>query len=336
MKTIRCVQPNQFSFEERAYPSSKEGNSIIAIKRIGICGTDLHAYKGNQPFFSYPRVLGHELAGEFVEGDAPGFSKGDLLTVLPYKSCGTCFACMRGKTNCCASLSVLGVHEDGGMSEYISVPNHLLIPSGGLTLDQLALVEPLAIGAHAVRRAMIQEGDSVVVIGAGPIGNGLLHFLKLLDIKLMVAETNEFRLNFCKTHFPTVDCIDASKNDLVSCLRDFTHGNMPSIVFDATGNLATINESFRYLSHAGTYILVGFQQGALSVAHPEFHKREATLMSSRNATYNDFHFVMQAMHAKTVQAENMITHRLHFNDVVNDFPRLYEASNSLLKAMISL
>ena len=336
MKTILCLQPNQFAFEERAYPSSIAGNSIIAIKRIGICGTDLHAYKGNQPFFSYPRVLGHELAAEFVEGHAPGFSKGDLLTVLPYKSCGTCFACMRGKTNCCASLSVLGVHEDGGMSEYLSIPNQLLISSGGLTLDQLALVEPLAIGAHAVRRAMIQKGDSVVVIGAGPIGFGLLHFLKLLDIKLMVVETNEFRLNFCKKEFPPVECIDASKNDVIDCLKDLTKGNMPSIVFDATGNLTAINESFQYLSHAGTYVLVGLQQGALSVVHPEFHKREATLMSSRNATHSDFHFVIQAIQEKKVQAENMITHRMHFNDVINEFPRLYTTGNALMKAMISL
>ena len=146
MKAIVCQTPGSFELIEKEMPVPAPGFSIIHIKRVGVCGTDLHAFAGNQPFFSYPRVLGHELAAEFVEGDAVGFEKGEALTIVPYFFCGNCIACRNGKPNCCADIKVFGVHIDGGMANHVSVPSYALVKSGGLTLDQLALVEPLAIG----------------------------------------------------------------------------------------------------------------------------------------------------------------------------------------------
>lgn len=335
MKAIVCIRPGEFEIQEKDYPNLASGHSIVKIKQIGICGTDLNAFKGEQPYFSYPRVLGHELAAAYVEGDAAGFSKGDQLAIMPYKYCGDCFACKQGKTNCCSTLSVMGVHEDGGMCEFLSVPNHLLIQANGLSLDQIAMIEPLAIGAHAVRRAAIKKEDHVLVIGAGPIGIGLLHFLSAYQVKLILAETIPFRADYCRKNIPDIVCIDPSKENMVEVLMNCTNGNMPSVIFDATGNLSAINDSIHYLSHAGRYVLVGLQQGDIKINHPQFHKREATLMSSRNATKDDFMAVIDALRTGDVTVDEMITHRLKFENVHHDFSMLFNQKSNLIKAMIT-
>src|SRR6185312_2198471 len=155
MTSLVCSEPGTFEYKKSDRPTPTKGNAIIKIKRIGICGTDIHAFEGTQPFFEYPRILGHELSGEIVAADgAPGFAIGEPVTFIPYIHCGYCLACTGGKPNCCVNLKVWGVHIDGGMAEYYSVPSRLLVHGEGLTHDELALVEPLAIGAHGVRRPL--------------------------------------------------------------------------------------------------------------------------------------------------------------------------------------
>ncbi len=310
------------------------GFSLLRIRRIGICGTDLHAFAGNQPFFSYPRVLGHELAAEFVEGDAPGFVAGEQLTILPYFHCGACLACRNGKPNCCSAINVFGVHIDGGMSEYVLVPSTALVKSQGLTLDQLALVEPLAIGAHAVSRADVKPGEKVLVIGAGPIGIGLVQFTQLAGADVILMDTNDDRLAFCQSHFKVSQLINPTCQDAVEMLKSFGSTDMPTVVIDATGNLQAINKGFGFLSHGGRYILVGLQLGEISFSHPEFHKREATLMSSRNATMADFNHVISAMTSGSIDPLPMITHQMLFDDVVQGFNQLSDPSNKVVKAMV--
>ena len=334
MKVIACQTPGIFELIEKEMPAPEPGFSIIQIKRIGVCGTDLHAFAGNQPFFSYPRVLGHELAAEFVEGDAEGFVKGEALTIVPYFYCGNCIACRNGKPNCCADIKVFGVHIDGGMAAFVSVPSYALVKSGGLSLDQLALVEPLAIGAHAVSRAEIKPGEKVLVVGAGPIGIGLVMFAQLAGAEVVLMDTNEDRLEFCRNHFAVSLTINSLQQDAMAMLKEFTSGDMPSVVIDATGNQKAINNAFDYMSHGGKYILVGLQLGEISFSHPAFHKREATLMSSRNATKADFSHVMAAIANGQIDALPMITHRLMFDEVLTGFPQLSDPSNKVVKAMI--
>ncbi len=334
MNTIICHSPGDLRYIERPYPIRAEGESIIRIKRVGICGTDLHAFDGTQPYFTYPRVLGHELAATYVEGDASGFSEGDHLTVLPYVHCGTCIACRQGKTNCCASLKVLGVHVDGGMTEYFSVPSHLLVQANGLSLDQLALVEPLSIGAHAVRRASIEKGETVLVVGAGPIGLGVIQFALQAGANVIVMDTNGDRLHFCATYCKTVSVINPLLEDPMQKLKDMTRGDMPSVVMDATGNIKAINSAFSYLAHAGRYVLVGLQTGEISVSHPEFHKREATLMSSRNATRIDFYQVIQAINNGQVDVGALITHRIVFHQLKEKFTALADPKEKAIKALV--
>jgi len=199
MKTLVCTEPGNFEYNFRERPHLEEGHAIIRIRRIGICGTDLHAYGGTQPYFSYPRILGHELAGELTEFDnAPGFEIGETVSFIPYFNCGNCIACRNGKPNCCANLKVCGVHVDGGMVEYLSVPSSSLLHGNGLDFDELALVEPLAIGAHSVRRAAILKDEFVLVIGAGPIGLGTMVFAQIEGAIAIALDLNEQCLEFCK------------------------------------------------------------------------------------------------------------------------------------------
>lgn len=328
MQQLVCLEPGTFIYQDVQKPILTPGNSIIRIKKIGICGTDIHAFDGTQPYFNYPRVLGHELAGEFVEGDAEGLNPGDAVTLIPYISCKKCIACRKGKTNCCTNIKVLGVHIDGGMSEYISVPSDIIIKGNGLNEDALALVEPLAIGAHGVRRAAVEPGEYVLVIGAGPIGLGTMAFAKIAGGHVIALDINEERLRFCREELHIPYTINGKQEDVMEKLKALTNGDMPTVVIDCTGNLNAINFGFHYLSHAGRYVLIGLQKGEISVNHPEFHKREATLMSSRNATKDDFSFVMDCLHERRIDPETFITSRLSFSSVAERFTQtVSEPSN---------
>src|SRR4051794_15279052 len=337
MKTLVCTEPGMFEYTMGEKPVLKEGYAIIKIKRIGICGTDLHAFEGTQPFFEYPRILGHELAGELVEADnAAGFSIDEAVTFIPYFYCGKCIACRSGKPNCCANIKVCGVHQHGGMVEYLSVPSYSLVHGEGLSFDELALVEPLAIGAHGIRRAGVTKDEYVLVIGAGPIGLGTMEFARIAGGKVIALDINNDRLSFCSDKLKVEYTINALDTDVVQQLMNITHGDMPTVVIDATGSLKAINNAFQYMAHGARYVLIGLQKGEICFSHPEFHKREATLMSSRNATRADFEHVIHSMKRKEVDPTTYITHRIMFDQVKDEFEQWLNPANGVIKAMISM
>jgi len=337
MKALVCTEPGNFEYKLIDRPQLNEGRAIIRIRRIGICGTDLHAFEGTQPYFSYPRILGHELAGELTEFDnAPGFETGEIVSFIPYFNCGDCIACRNDKPNCCVNLKVCGVHVDGGMVEYLSVPSSSLIHGKGLGFDELALVEPLAIGAHAIKRAKILKDEFALVIGAGPIGLGAMEFARIAGAKVIALDVNEQRLEFCKRKLNCVYAINALTTDVVKQLTEITNGDMPTVVIDATGNLKAINNAFQYMAHGGRYILVGLQKGDISFSHPEFHKREGALISSRNATRQDFEHVISSIKMGETEPKNFITHRVHFDAVKNEFNNWLDPANGVIKAIVEL
>ncbi len=336
MKTLVCIQPGEFAYREADAPLARPGHSIIKIKKIGICGTDLHAYEGTQPYFEYPRILGHELSGDIVDLDhAPGFQPGEAVTIIPYFNCGSCIACRNGKPNCCTTIKVCGVHIDGGMAEYLSVPSNALVHGRGLSYDQLALIEPLAIGAHAVRRAAIQPGEFVLVIGAGPIGLGTMESARIAGATVIAMDINEDRLRFCRDNLHILHTVNATTNPLEQ-LRHLTRGDMPTVVIDATGSRKAINDGFQYMAHGARYVLVGLQKGEIQFSHPEFHKREGTLMSSRNATREDFDKVIDAMEKGLIDPTTYITHRVTFNEVKDQFASWLDPANGVIKAMVEV
>ncbi|MEQ9377245.1 MAG: zinc-binding alcohol dehydrogenase family protein [Imperialibacter sp.] len=336
MKSLICTTPGQFEYKDISEPLFSKSNTILKIKRIGICGTDLHAYEGTQPYFNYPRILGHELAAEIAETDAPGFSKGEQVTFIPYFNCGTCIACTSGRPNCCETLKVSGVHIDGGMVEYLSVPSYSLVHGNDHTLEELALVEPLAIGAHAVRRAQIQKGEFALVIGAGPIGLGIMEFARIAGAKVIAMDINDQRLAFCKEKSIVALTVNPSEGNPVETIKDITAGSMPTVIFDATGSLFAINKAFSYMAHSARYILVGLQKGDISFSHPEFHKREGTLMSSRNATREDFEHVLACMKSKLIDPGTYITHRVTFDKVKKTFDSWLDPKTGVIKAMVEI
>ena len=336
MKALFCTTPHQFDYSTIELPKKNEGETLLKIERIGICGTDLHAYEGTQPFFNYPRILGHELAATIVETDAKGFSTGEYVTFIPYFNCGECIACRQEKPNCCVNIQVCGVHIDGGMREYLSVPNYSLVHGNGLSFDELALVEPLAIGAHGIRRANVIPDEYVLVVGAGPIGLGTMEFAKIAGAKVIAMDINDGRLAFCQEKLNIDFIINPLKEDALERLKKITNGDMSTVIIDATGSLKAINNAFQFLAHGGRYVLVGLQKGDISFNHPEFHKRESTLMSSRNATRADFEHVINCMKKGLINPTNYITHRVNFEEIKDNFKSWLNPENGVIKAMISM
>ncbi|MFD2287660.1 alcohol dehydrogenase catalytic domain-containing protein [Pedobacter petrophilus] len=337
MKTLTCTTPGTFEYSETARPELKKDHAIIKIKRIGICGTDLHAFEGTQPFFNYPRVLGHELSGELVEIDGRNdFQTGEAVTFIPYFNCGECIACRMNKPNCCVKMQVCGVHVDGGMREYLQVPSRTLLHGEGLSYDELALVEPLAIGAHGVRRADVQPGEFVLVIGAGPIGLGTMEFARIAGGNVIALDINDDRLTFCKEKLGVAYTINALSPDVTEQLGLITNGDMPTVVIDATGNQKAINNAINYMAHGARFVLIGLQKGDLIFNHPEFHKRESTLMSSRNANMEDFGHVIKSMKAGLVKPTTYITHQVSFEEVKDNFKSWLNPKNGVIKAMVKM
>jgi 2-desacetyl-2-hydroxyethyl bacteriochlorophyllide A dehydrogenase len=320
MRYITCELPNNFALKEKEFPTITPDHALLKVKRIGICGTDLHAYKGNQPFFSYPRILGHELATEVLEVDRGDhrLSVGDRTVVIPYLNCERCEACQAGKSNCCESLQVIGVHTDGGMQEVISLPTRLLVPANDLSLEEIAIVEPLSVGAHALRRAQVSKGDTIVVMGCGPIGMGIIQLGKYLGAVVIAMDTNDYRLQLAKENFGA-DHVINPLNAPIDKLKEYSRGSLANTVFDATGNKHAIERGIQYMRHGGKFVLVGLFKGDLAFHHPSLHAKETTLMCSRNATKEDFEFVIDVLRKKKFNTSAYITKRVSFTSILTDF-----------------
>lgn len=336
MKAIVCKEPGELVAQDQVMPEPKAGEIRLKIKNIGICGTDIHAYGGNQPFFTYPRVLGHELSGTIEKlGDGVEAELGAAAYVIPYLHCGDCVACRRGKTNCCTDMQVIGVHQDGGMCEYLCVPASNVVSAKGLSFDQLAVVECLAIGAHAVRRGSVDEHDTVMVLGAGPIGLGAAQFAKVAGAKTFIADVSDHRLGFCKDNYDFDGHVDC-KGDVDAQLRALTNDEYPTVIIDATGNPKAMESTIGWLAHGGRIVFVSVVKADISFNDPEFHKRETTLLGSRNATMEDFEHVVACMREGSVSAKSMITHKTAFSDFPEKFKEWVKPSSGVVKAIIEL
>jgi 2-desacetyl-2-hydroxyethyl bacteriochlorophyllide A dehydrogenase len=292
MKTVILEQPGRFTVTDTESPAAPGfDEALVRVLTVGICGTDLHAFEGTQPFFTYPRILGHELAVEVLECGAgvSDFQRGDRCAVNPYMTCGQCSACKRGRSNCCAKMRVIGVHSDGGMRDRIVLPAKQMYKCPTLPAAQIPLVETLGVGIHAVGRAAPQPGDRAIVAGAGPIGLSVIEFLRLAGCDIGVIEKMPERLDFVARHhglkryYPSHD--EARQED-------------PStLVFDCTGDRGSMESSIQLLQQAGTLIFVGLINDKVSLFDPDLHRREATILASRNSTPAEHQRVLEYMEA---------------------------------------
>ena len=336
MLTIVCEAPGHLIAQDRPKPRRGADEILVRVRRVGVCGTDLHIFSGNQPYLSYPRVMGHELSGVAEEVPAGcAIAAGDPVYLIPYLSCGTCRACRDGKTNCCRTLEVLGVHRDGGMTEYLSIPQRFVRAASGLTLDQAAMVEFLAIGAHAARRSGCRGGQRALVVGAGPIGMAVAVFAGLRGAAVTMLDSRQDRLRFCEENLAISSTVPLGPDD-VGRLSGLTGGDFFDVVFDATGSPAAMERGFQFVGHGGTYVLVSIVGSSISFSDPEFHKRETTLLGSRNATPEDFETVVTALRAGRVPTEALNTHRLPLAEAPERFPSLLDPREGVIKAILHL
>jgi len=326
-----CIEPGEFKLSERDLPTSApEGWALVDISAVGICGTDYHIFEGKHPFLEYPRVIGHELSGVLLE-DASEIAAGTLVTINPYLSCGNCRACQRGKSNCCSKIEVLGVHRDGGMCARIAVPVTNLYPAHGLTEIQAAMVEFLAIGAHAVARSELAKGDRVLVTGAGPIGLGAALFARLAGAEVHLLDLSAARLQLASQKF--------GFNDLHQSGDTILQGSMAEgfdVVFDATGNGRAIEAGFPLLAHGSSYVLVSVVKDAIRFDDAEFHKRETRIIGSRNALKSDFDRVMAAMRSGDIDTDALCSEILTLEALPDRFSELANDRETLVKAVVKL
>lgn len=336
MRALQCVKPGELALIDRPRPTPKAGEVLVRIRKAGVCGTDLHIFQGSHPYLAYPRIIGHELAGEIVEtGPDCALTAGQHVYVIPYLSCGSCVACRRGKTNCCTRIAVLGVHIDGGMTEFVCLPERNVAPADGLTLEQAALVEFLAIGAHAIRRADPKKDDRVLVVGAGPIGAACMIFARLRGASVAAVEMRPDRLDFCRAALGVDHAIAAGPN-LRDALAEVTSGDFFDVVIDATGNAQSMTASFNYVAHGGVCAMVGVVRDTIVFEDPEFHKRETALLACRNATPQDFEEVCRALRQSLVPTASLITHRATLDEAPDQFPAWIAPTSGVIKAMIEI
>ena len=343
MKAIQLEKPQTFRPVEIPEPAAPgAGEAVVTIHRIGICGTDYSGYLGKMPFFSYPRIPGHELGVE-VLSVGPGVANvkpGDRCSVEPYINCQKCYACRRGHTNCCSGHMTLGVMCDGGMCERFLIPARKLHVSRKLSFEQLALVETLAIGCHAINRGNPQPGEHVLVIGAGPIGLSAIEFAKLSGARTIVMDMNAQRLAFVREKMGIADTIllsSGSEAQALARLSEMTNEQLADVVVDATGSNKSMGGALTYCAIAGRLIYVGITQQEVSFLHaPIMHRREITIMASRNALAPDFTHIISLIEEGKIDTRPWITHRAKFDDMIGIFPTWLKPESGVIKAVVEV
>jgi len=338
MKAIQLETPRHFKFLDIPAPETPgPGEALVRVHNVGICGSDISGYLGKMPFFSYPRIPGHELGVEVVEVGAGvvNVRAGDRCSVEPYINDPQSYSSLRGRPNCCEKLQVLGVHRDGGLRPYFILPARKLHVSKSMSYEQLALVETLAIGCHATARGNPQTGEYCLIIGAGPIGLATLEFVKLTGATVVVVDTNESRLRFCRETMGVAhtrllgDTIEAD-------LRELTDGHLPEVVIDATGSSASMSAAFGYVAPGGRLVYVGITSDEVKFRPSVFHKVEGTLLCSRNALPDDFERIIGLIEAGTIDTTPWITHRTSFEELPTVFPSYTRAETGVIKAIVEV
>lgn len=338
MKAAICIEPGRLELVDRPqYKQLEPGEVRLRVSHVGICGTDYHIFQGKHPFMTYPRIMGHEISARVMEGGTGVFAeKGTLAIVNPYISCGHCIACRKGKPNCCMRIEVLGVHRDGAFCEEIVVPQSNLYLADGLTAEAAATVEFLAIGAHAVRRGMhMNEGERTLVIGAGPIGLGTALFARIAGLDVTLLDTSAERLSVAQERFGFSRSLLAT-SQLAAEIADRTDGDGFDLVFDATGNSGSMESAFGFVAHGGTLVLVSVVKDEIRFSDPEFHKREMSVIGSRNATHSDFDYVRAALATGMVSVDQLVTHRTTLDDLPHELPRWALEKTGLIKAVVAI
>jgi alcohol dehydrogenase len=340
MKAIQLEKPQSFRQIQVPEPTPPgPGEAIVRVHRVGICGTDYSGYLGKMPFFSYPRIPGHELGVEVVAiGDGvANVRAGDHCSVEPYINCQQCYSCTRGHTNCCENHQTLGVHCDGGLCPLFKLPARKLHTSTRLSFEQLALVETLAIGCHAINRGKPLPGETILIIGAGPIGLSVLEFAKLSGARIIVMDMNSQRLAFVREKMGVADTILARGDETdVKTFSAMTGNKLGNVVVDATGSDKSMAQALNFVGFAGRLVLVGITTQDIRFPHPLMHRREMTLLASRNALSADFRRIIQLIEEGQIDTRPWISHQCSFDAMIGEFTRWLKPETGVIKAIVEV
>jgi alcohol dehydrogenase len=341
MKAIQFTQPGAIELIDAPEPPPPgPGDVVVRVRRVGVCGTDYAGYLGKMAFFSYPRIPGHELGVEVlaVGAGVTNVKVGDRCCVEPYINCQQCYACRRGHTNCCMHNQTLGVHCDGGLQPLFALPARKLHPSPNLSDEQNALVETLAIGCHAVNRATAGPNDQVLVLGAGPIGLSVIEFARLAGARVLVGDISEQRLRFAREQMGVAETILLTdQSQFTAALEERTGGQWCDVVVDATGSPQSMSTALEYCAFAGRLVFVGITQQELKFPHaPIMHRRELSLLASRNALPGDFTRIIDLIEAGQIDTRPWITHHAPMHDLPRALPTWLQPEQRVVKAIVEV
>jgi 2-desacetyl-2-hydroxyethyl bacteriochlorophyllide A dehydrogenase len=336
MKAVQVREPHHLAILEVDEPKiSNPTDVLVKVKRVGICGSDMHIYHGTNPLATLPRVVGHEVTGEVIEigTDVTSVKVGDHIVVEPIRYCGECYACRKGRPNVCTSLSVFGVHEDGGMREWFVLPEKQLhVVASALSWEEAVMAEPYTIGAQAVSRGKIEAGDTVLIQGAGPIGICILKMVKLLGASVMVTDLSTERLAFAKENGADVT-INAAEEDVKQRVHEWTNGEGANVVIDAVCLPATFELSIDVVSEAGNVVVLGFDERAAAIPQLPITKKEVTITGSRLQTYQ-FPRVVELLNDGKLRHNGLVTHTFPLDQIQEAFAFVEKHPDQVRKAVI--
>lgn len=337
MKAIVIDKPYEVEIRDVPMPTVGEGEALLRVLYVGICGADVASYTGNQPFTTYPRIPGHEFSAEIIEipENDKGLKKGDVVTCNPYFNCGKCYSCERGHVNCCTDNRTMGVQRDGAFCEYISMPVERIYPGMGLTAQELALIEPFSISRHAISRAVIHQTDSVLIVGAGPIGLFALLAAKQFAEKIAVADVLNNRLNLAMS-YGADGVVNTATEDIAKFTEEFTDGRGFDVCIEACGRPETFLMCIDEAAYAANIILIGNGKRETTFLHSIILKKELNIFGSRNAMKQDFLDNIELAASGKVDVMKMVSGVYEMDKAADAFDALAHNKGDLAKLLIRI
>ena len=337
MKAIVIDKPYEVEIRDVPMPTVGEGEALLRVLYVGICGADVASYTGNQPFTTYPRIPGHEFSAEIIEipENDKGLKKGDIVTCNPYFNCGKCYSCERGHVNCCTDNQTMGVQRDGAFCEYISMPVERIYPGMGLTAQELALIEPFSISRHAISRAAIHQTDSVLIVGAGPIGLFALLAAKQFAGKIAVADVLNNRLDLAMS-YGADGVVNTATDDIAKFTEEFTDGRGFDVCIEACGRPETFLMCIDEAAYAANIILIGNGKRETTFLHSIILKKELNIFGSRNAMKQDFLDNIELAASGKVDVMKMVSGVYEMDKAAEAFDALAHNKGDLAKLLIRI
>lgn len=305
MKAVIMHAPGDVRVETIPDPTPQPGEALLRIRRVGLCGTDLSSWRGRNPLVSYPRIPGHEIAATIVDPGASNLPSGTHVTLSPYANCGQCSACRNNRPNACRDNRTLGVQRDGALAEFLTTPAEKLL-AGNLLLEELCLVEPLTVGAHAVARGQITSRDTVAIFGCGGVGLGAVAAAAFRGATTIAIDVDDAKLDLAR-EAGAAHLLNSTRQDLREALAALTQGHGPDVIIEAVGSPETFRSAVELVSFTGRVVYIGYAKEPVAYETRLFVQKELTIVGARNALPADFEQVIRMLEQHRFPVARVIT-----------------------------